>query len=485
MSPASLRRYRAERLLREEFHSLRASVIAIARCKLRAYGAELDEDDLEAAYGQAWQGLYLVTLAGEEVTDRAAWLVVATFRRAIDEHRAARRRRELVAAQLSSAAPQLPVAAPGEPDPADELDRRLKLRRLFEALRLRLSARERRAFALCYLQGLSRAEAAAAMGLSERRMRKLMDGRGAGDAGTTAKVSALAHTIRAEKWCDEQGSLMRGFAYGVLDPHGERHRLAVMHTQACPACRSYVASLRGLAALLPPVPGVLSLLAAASGAARDATRNAAARTHFHTAAAARGSGGVAAPAAAASTTGAAGGGWLVIGGGASAKLAATCLLALGLGAGCAVLTAPGSASHRRPGSRQRIDAARARVRAHAATSAESLAGPRAAASSVAAPTGAGNFESALTPAARASREFGPEQAAAAISEASPSGRSNAARASAAAREFSGAAPSPRRAAAPTLAANPVPAAETAHAESVPSGAASTGEAQAQREFSPG
>jgi transposase len=56
----------------------------------------------------------------------------------------------------------------------------MRLRQLFEAMRARLDGRERDAATLCYLQGLSRAQAAARMGVSEARMRKLMDGAGAG-----------------------------------------------------------------------------------------------------------------------------------------------------------------------------------------------------------------------------------------------------------------------------------------------------------------
>ena len=48
MSPLTVRRYRAERLLRREFNGLRARVIANVRARLRAGGASLDQADLEA-----------------------------------------------------------------------------------------------------------------------------------------------------------------------------------------------------------------------------------------------------------------------------------------------------------------------------------------------------------------------------------------------------------------------------------------------------
>jgi hypothetical protein len=59
--------------------------------------------------------------------------------------------------------------------------------------------------------------------------------------------------IRAEGWCAHRASMMRALAFGVLDPGGERYRLAVAHQRECPACRRYVLSLRGLAAILPPL----------------------------------------------------------------------------------------------------------------------------------------------------------------------------------------------------------------------------------------
>jgi DNA-directed RNA polymerase specialized sigma24 family protein len=87
MSPLTLRRYRAERLLREEFEGQRSSVTAAARGRLRAGGVRLDATDLEACYAQAWQGLYAAVLEGQEIANPAGWLALVTYRRALDEHR--------------------------------------------------------------------------------------------------------------------------------------------------------------------------------------------------------------------------------------------------------------------------------------------------------------------------------------------------------------------------------------------------------------
>ena len=88
MSPLPLRRYRAERLLGEQFERLRAGVIAGVAARLRAVGVRLDDGDIEASYSQAWQGLYASVLEGAEVANPEAWLALVTYRRALDEHRA-------------------------------------------------------------------------------------------------------------------------------------------------------------------------------------------------------------------------------------------------------------------------------------------------------------------------------------------------------------------------------------------------------------
>ncbi len=88
MSPWFLRRYRAERLLREEFERLQRRVTDRVSARLRRRGVQLDGSDLDACYAHAFHGLSAEALAGEEIADPSAWLTLVTFRRAIDEHRA-------------------------------------------------------------------------------------------------------------------------------------------------------------------------------------------------------------------------------------------------------------------------------------------------------------------------------------------------------------------------------------------------------------
>lgn len=328
MSPNGLSRYRAERLLRKDFAALRAKVLAVVRVQLRGKGVELDGADLEACYAQAWHGLYATVLGGEAIENPSAWLVLVTFRRAIDEARAASR------AGMGAAADGVVTldgrAGDSDRDIAKELDDRARLRQVFEGLRTRLSERECEAASLCYLQGLSRAEAAERMGIGEARMRKLMEGAPA-RPGVAGKVGGLLDTIKDGSWCEQQSSLMRAYAFGILDPEGERHALAAIHCRECPACRAHVASLRGLASVLPlPLP-LLSqaALAGGAGAARGAAGMGTGRARI----AARGL----------RAGRRAGHGWGGLSGSLTTKLAVTALAVLG--AGYAVL---GSRAHGSP-----------------------------------------------------------------------------------------------------------------------------------------
>src|SRR6202050_2446418 len=348
MSPLTIRRYRAERLLRQEFDRLRAQVVANVRARLRARGVSLDPSDLESCYAIAWQGLYAVLLDGQQIDNPAGWLTLVTYRRAIDHHRS-----RASALRTSADRPDDRLAGRQaesrardgfhERDLAADLHDRTQLRQLFEGLRGRLSAREREAATLCYLHGLSRADAAARMGVSESRMRKLMDGAGAGEQGVAGKVGALVATISDGRWCDDQGSLMRALAYGILDPDGQRHQLALAHHDDCPACRAYVRSLRGLAVVLPPVfrpwgLGASVLARAGADAAGGIGAGAGPRGGAGAAGGAGSAGGAASLSGAVGAGGAASGGWLVAGGTFAGKLAAGCPLAARVGAGCLALS---------------------------------------------------------------------------------------------------------------------------------------------------
>ena len=491
MSPSTLRRYRAERLLRQEFGGLREEVLRSVRGRLRARGVHLDDGDLEACYAQAWQGLYAAIAEGEEIANPGGWLAVVTFRRAIDEHRGARARGFGSLAQVEPAGPERAVvghaagdahAAHAELDLAAALDDRAQLRQLFEALRSRLGARECEAAALCYLQGLTRAQAAQRMGISESRMTKLMEGRGPGSPGVAGKVGELLEAIRGGQWCEQQGSLMRGFAFGILDPRGERYRLARLHQRECPACRAYVLSLRGLAAVLPPLPLPWGL--GFAGPHHTApTRTPSARTSpTHAGAGAKAGAGTGAgtitASGAAGAGSAAGGGWL-LGGSVGAKLAVSCVLALSVG--CVALTvAPhhAAASHREDPRRKAsptqaylADAPSALTGSPALGGSTALGGAISGRSSAAVPRISPTARAAAVRRAadrHAQREFGLEQPASATATASSPPRS---------------APATARAASVQQAATSAPE-STSESTATPTSTPSGPPSRAEREFGP-
>jgi DNA-directed RNA polymerase specialized sigma24 family protein len=457
VSPLTVRRYRAERLLRKEFEGLRGRVLGTVRGRLRTSGVNLDASDLDACYAQAWQGLYAAMLAGEEIANPTGWLALVTYRRAIEEHRS--RRRSYPTEGVGEpdglhGARGTAARGAGESEPAQEhdfaaeLDDRTRLRQVFEGLRGRLSERELQAAALCYLQGLSRSEAAARIGISESRMRKLMEGAGPGRPGVAGKVGELVETIRAGGWCEEQGSLMRGLAFGILDPAGERYQLAVAHRRECPACRAYVLSLRGLAAVLPMpmfLPGVLGVGALAGGAGAGVGAGAGAGVGAGSGAGGAGAGAgagagtqlgsgigaLSASGTAGAGAGAAGGGWLLAGGPVGAKLAVGCLIALGVGASCVAFNVNPdhvldghAAIHRRhsagPGG---TGTARAAAVTDALTPGYLLTGATsglAHAGGVTSGRSTASSTVALPPAEEASREFGPERAFAGTSSSTSS-----------------------------------------------------------------
>ncbi len=397
MSPLAVRRMRAERMLRSEYEALRGRVLRATRAKLAASEATLDPADLDACYAQAWHGLYGEVLQGSRIENPVGWLVLVTYRRAIDEHRAQTRARR---GALSLDAELEGTPALGrEPDLAAALDDRGRLRAVMEAFGGELDGLEREAAVLCYLHGMTRAEAAARMGISERRMRRLMEGRGDGRPGVAAKVGQLLGTVGRDEWCESRSSLIRAYAFGVLDPDGERYRLATAHLEQCPACRAQVTAMRGLAAALPPVLGPWRLATGALGRGMHAGAGA---------------------------TSGAGGGWLVASGTGATKLAVGCALALGLGAGCAVL----GGAERSPAPAPRAPIARSsspavpaeentRTTATVAASPASTARPR---QTRTVPRRAARAQEAAV------REFGPEQpaSAAAAGAAGPSPRASAA-----------------------------------------------------------
>ncbi len=238
----------AEREIERDYAALEPEVVRTVRGKLTATGGAVDDQALAASYNQAWHTLYAARIAGREIDNRVGFLVQVTYRRALDERTA---RRDTTAS---------PVDDEGvDHDLEGQLDDRARVRALMQGMRERLDERELRAATLCYVQGYTRPEAAAALGVRPRRFEKVMD-------RVSKELSSLVGDLRRGEWCDSRRSLINAYALGVLDSGGERYRLATAHLEDCTACRRRVLCMRGLAGVVPPVPVLAAALPSGGGA---------------------------------------------------------------------------------------------------------------------------------------------------------------------------------------------------------------------------
>src|SRR5919206_3471637 len=184
----------AERELGRDYERLKPEVLRTVRSKLRAVGIGFDDADMEGFYNLAWHAVYVKLQAGEDILNRTGLLVSIVHRRALDEHRALQPGRRATPEELERSSV--------DPDFAARLDDEVRVRRLIEAMRDGLNRRERQAAALCYLHDYSRASAAKTMGISPRRMEKLMD-------GVSKKFSVLSRDVARGDWCEGRRSLIK------------------------------------------------------------------------------------------------------------------------------------------------------------------------------------------------------------------------------------------------------------------------------------
>jgi DNA-directed RNA polymerase specialized sigma24 family protein len=231
-----VRRQSADAVLERDYARLRAHVLRAAAGALQKRNVLIDESDLDPHYNSAWYALHGRLARGETIANVEGFLVVIVMRRAFDDLRRVDRERRHVAHEFPS---ELVPDRAHDGDVLVRFEDHRALGELFEGLRERLSERERRAFALCYLAGYTRPQAAPVIGVPPARMEKIMD-------GVSQKVGALAELIRADGWCESRRSLVAAYALGVVQPGSPRHRLADDHLRRCARCRRYVRLLRGL-----------------------------------------------------------------------------------------------------------------------------------------------------------------------------------------------------------------------------------------------
>jgi len=251
-----LRKRRADAMLRRDYRALRAHVIGTVAGHLRRKSIFFDEGDLDAHYNIAWQGLYSELLAGKAVSNPTGWLVKAVIRDAYDDGRRLTTQKRAVNFEVREET----IAEVGrDSDIADKIDDHTKLSQFQHGLKSRLSKREYQAATLCHIHGFSRPEAAKILGVEPKRMEKIMD-------AVSKRIGDFTREIELGSWCEAQRSLMNAFALNVLDRDGERYGLAREHLQQCPACRRYVRSVRGIAAVIPPFALPLKALDASATA---------------------------------------------------------------------------------------------------------------------------------------------------------------------------------------------------------------------------
>lgn len=130
----------------------------IASLRRRAGG--VGDHDADALYQTAWIALWHAVEQGRRVDDPAAFLLTVMYRRLLDERRRARRRPEV---PLRTAVVDRTAGALGMPD----LDGRDRLRAALDALAGATRGDEelRRVFELAWFAGMTRREAAQALGL--------------------------------------------------------------------------------------------------------------------------------------------------------------------------------------------------------------------------------------------------------------------------------------------------------------------------------
>jgi len=308
----------ADRLITDEYERSKGEVLRTVGSKLAAAGVKTSPADLEAPYNEAWHALYMKLSEGEEIGNRTGFLVTVTHRRALSEYRASRAGRRADGAELDNIGVEL--------DLDSRMDAEIKVRHLVEGLRAGLSEREFEAATLCHLHGYTRPEAARAIGVKPKRMEKIMD-------GASNRIAAVIERVQAGEHCESMSSLIRAYAVGMLDPEGEKYEQAEDHLSHCPACRRQVWVMRGLAAAVPPVPGIMLLAggaASSAGVAAKGTVAAAARPEAAGGAggAGAGSGGSAGAGAAAETGGKAG---LIAAASAATAVAAVAAVAVATG----------------------------------------------------------------------------------------------------------------------------------------------------------
>lgn len=220
------------------YEALKEVVLRSVRGRLLARGVRLDWIDLEAAYNHAWHGVCQAVARGGHARNLPGLLVDVTDKRAIDIYR---QRNEALYADADVESQAVEV------DLAKRVDDQQKIELLVERLKDCLNDVQRRAVALCVLQGYTRAEAARILGMNEAAFGKVMD-------RAIKRIAGVAAAMEP-RGCgdDEWGRALRSYALGAMSEDSPDYARVATHIRGCASCKRYVMGLRGLAVLLPPL----------------------------------------------------------------------------------------------------------------------------------------------------------------------------------------------------------------------------------------
>ncbi len=153
----------AEAVANANLRTLERPVMRAVENRLRSENITLADPDLQAAYNQAWHGVYQAIAQGRRVENLTGLLIDITYKRSVDIYR---QRHEAMHGEADLENHAVDV------DLAERLDDQRKLERLIERLKDRLNSNERNAVTLCVLHGYKRGEAAARLGIEETVSRR-------------------------------------------------------------------------------------------------------------------------------------------------------------------------------------------------------------------------------------------------------------------------------------------------------------------------
>jgi DNA-directed RNA polymerase specialized sigma24 family protein len=211
-------------------------VVRRVRTKLDRSRLHLADQDLDACYNEAWRALCeRVSAGGAKPESLVGWLIEVTYCRAIDELRKLRPGRFAPLDEESQ--------SQADDDLAERADDRWTLDLLFDVARHGFSPLHARIIVLTCVFGLPRAQVAEHVGVSLKRLHKILDGH-KGKEGLRRKLERCIDVIAAGRCCEQYSSAMIAYRLGWVRAGSASEDRIHGHLRVCPACRSEAADRR-------------------------------------------------------------------------------------------------------------------------------------------------------------------------------------------------------------------------------------------------